>query len=63
MKLLKEPPAKNFVPRLGMYMGESVKSVERKISRDYSTLRWQAFKQNFINFWNNGTIIFKRFTG
>ncbi len=62
MKLMNEPVAKSFVPRLGVYMGESAISVECKISRDFRILKWQAMKQNFINFWNNGTIIVKSFS-
>jgi len=61
MKLLTSIANSVFVPRLGVYMGETKKSVERKISSNYNTLKWQVMKQNFINFWNNLTIIAKKF--
>jgi peptidoglycan/xylan/chitin deacetylase (PgdA/CDA1 family) len=59
MKFLKEKPEKSVIPRLAVYLGESPKTVENKVSNDYNKLKWQVMKQNFINFWNNATITVK----
>ncbi|MBN2281909.1 MAG: polysaccharide deacetylase family protein [Candidatus Marinimicrobia bacterium] len=59
IKLLHRPCEENYVPRLGVYMGDTPQSVEKKLALDVQTLKWPVMKQNFINFCNNGTIIVK----
>jgi len=59
MQLFKQTKPEMLVPRIGVYGGETERSVLNKISLEYSRLNQSARKQNFINFWNNGTIIWQ----
>ncbi len=60
MHLFKQAKPDMMIPRIGVYAGETEASVARKISGNYRLLKRAARKQNFINFWNNGTIIWQR---
>ncbi len=44
------------IPRLSVYMIDTVKTVENKISGDYKKLRNEVLKQNVISFFANATI-------
>ncbi len=58
-RLFQDKNSDMIIPRLGVYAGERMSCVARKVSPIPRQQSIEIVKQKFINFWNNGTIIMK----